>query len=221
MCVCVRWVILLLISQGPGLVHSMHRSSLWPGLKPAKTELIIGIRAARGQEATSVTMRTSPPPGFPAIEELVYSGAFPVSQLSAVDQRLDALGVAATLRAFSPFEMHNASGSSVPAVILEVEVSNHGATTLDSAALFVAVPAFVERDSARTVVGEGGGTHVPGVLTPATCRQACQANDSCSAWTLDPSGNCYVAAANKTARMPQFGEFHSNGSWSGVRNVGM
>jgi hypothetical protein len=179
----------------------------------------MGLRVSRGhEEVAAVTMRTSPPPGFPGVDELVYSGAFPVSQLSAVDRRLNALGVIATLRAYAPFEMHNASGSNVPAVVLEIEVANVGSAALDGVGFFVALPAFVERDSARTVVGTGGGEHVPGASTPAACRQACQTSDECSAWTLDPAGSCRIASANTTASMPQFAEFHApNGSWSGVR----
>ena len=70
----------LLENQGPGLIHSVHKSSLWPGGKVAKPEFVLGMRTATvavedsregtGTSTTSnsaaLTLRTSPPAGLPA-----------------------------------------------------------------------------------------------------------------------------------------------------------
>lgn len=208
----------LVENQGPGLVHSLHRSSTWPGLKMDKQELLLGLRAAPSHApSVAMTLRTSPPPGFPAAEQLTYSGAYPVAQLVVSDDRLQALGLRATLRAYAPFEVHDAATSNTPAVVFELEVTNIGLAPLEDVGFFVSLPALIERDSARTVVGEGGGTRVPNATTPAACRRACSTRQWCAAWTLDPTGGCSVAAANVTTPMPQFAEYHATGSWSGVR----
>lgn len=211
----------LVENQGPGLVHSIHRSSLWRGAKVGKPELLVGLRAARlsvaDPDAVAVTVRTAPPPGFPAADALTYSGAYPAAQLVVGHGELSKLGLVATLRSYAPLRVHDAEASNVPAVIFELELKNTGANALGSVGFFVSLPALVERDSARTVVGEGGGIRVPTAATAAACRTACSSTAWCAAWSLDPSTGCAIAAINASKPLPQFAEYHANGSWSGVR----
>ena len=72
----------LVENQGPGLVHSLHRSSLWHGGKVGKPDFMLGLRAteAPGSAASTsgapvaIIMRTAPPPGLrdSAVDVLTY-----------------------------------------------------------------------------------------------------------------------------------------------------
>jgi non-lysosomal glucosylceramidase len=75
----------------------------------------------KGSPAKSWALRTDPPRGLPAVGEIEYSGAFPVSRLQYKDPQLPIL---VTLYAYSEFYPRDAAASGTPAAIFTFELSN-------------------------------------------------------------------------------------------------
>jgi hypothetical protein len=221
----------LLENQGPGLIHTYHKSSLWPGGKVDKPEFLLGLRAAvaspGGATASScraaLTLRTAPPADLPAADALIYSGAWPAAQLRVSDTRLGPaahqLPLNATFRAYSPLRLRDAASSNTPSLVLELQATNAGSEPLDVSFLAV-LPAFTERDQGRinhttAATTSFSATGAQGGEWNATgCRQACAALrfPNCAVWTVS-QGQCRLGNATVAATSI---EYYEKGSWSGV-----
>ena len=53
----------LLENQGPGLIHTVHKGSHWPGGKVAKPEFVLGMRAAAASTPSAQTAGSAAPAG--------------------------------------------------------------------------------------------------------------------------------------------------------------
>ena len=83
---------------------------------------------AAGEPACTRALQTHPPGYLPAIEEIEYAGAYPVSRLRFRDAELP---VEVQLFAYSPLELGDAEASGWPAIIFSFLLRNPGAGDLD------------------------------------------------------------------------------------------
>jgi non-lysosomal glucosylceramidase len=68
-----------------------------------------------------VLLRTSPPLNLPAVQQMTYSGAFPVSKWEITDSRIP---VEADLYAFPEIHIGDVEKSATPTVIFALNVKN-------------------------------------------------------------------------------------------------
>jgi non-lysosomal glucosylceramidase len=79
------------------------------------------------------TLRTQPPENLPAITQIEYSGAFPVSRLRFSDPDCP---VVLSLYAYSEFYPRDAEASATPAIIFTFELHNPSGQSVDATLLF-------------------------------------------------------------------------------------
>ena len=92
------------------------------GTKIQIDDTFFAVRVQQGDaQANAWVLRTQPPADLPAIDQIEYSGAFPVSRLKYSDPLLP---VGITLYAYSEFHLHDAAASATPAAIFTFEISN-------------------------------------------------------------------------------------------------
>lgn len=113
------------------------------GLKEAfstgkKTQIRDAYLALRVKESSgnsvAVALRTDPlPDGQSTIEEIDYSGSFPVSRLSFKDDRIP---LDATLFAYSEFRMRDAERSATPCALFSLELRNPTNNPIEASFLF-------------------------------------------------------------------------------------
>lgn len=105
------------------------------GEKVQMDEALFGIRIHRQNGKAYVSaLRTRPPSGLPAIQQIQYSGDFPVSRLRFRDPNLV---LTADLYAYSEFKPGNADASSTPAAIFTFLLGNPSRETMDASLLFL------------------------------------------------------------------------------------
>jgi non-lysosomal glucosylceramidase len=105
------------------------------GAKVQLDDALFGIRTAgSGQPAYVSTLRTQPPQGLPAIQQIQYSGDFPVSRLRFSDPKLP---VSLDLYAYSEFKPHDVNASSTPAAIFTFLLKNTSRQTVRTSLLFI------------------------------------------------------------------------------------
>jgi len=83
--------------------------------------------------ARSWTLRTHPPKSLPAIEQIEYGGAHPVSRLRFADP---ALPVSVTLYARSELHLRDADASATPAILFDFVLENPTDQAVDVSLLF-------------------------------------------------------------------------------------
>ena len=95
---------------------------------------VFGVRIKSTQGSKAALLRTHPPKGFPGVEALAYSGAYPVSKLSVVDE--DFYGISIDLYAFGTLHTRDTAASFVPAVTFTLNIQNPTDTNVDISFLF-------------------------------------------------------------------------------------
>ena len=104
------------------------------GGKVQLKEALFGLRTKiAGENPNAWAIRTHAPEGLPSIEQLEYSGAFPVSRLRLVDS---ALPIEAELYAYCEFRMTDTEECTTPAVIFSFKLNNPGASEVETSLLF-------------------------------------------------------------------------------------
>ncbi len=97
-------------------------------------DAFFAIRTSRaGFDPHAYTIRTTPPTKLPAIEGLRYSGAFPVSRLQLVDERIL---LSVSLYAYGMIDMHNTGESSTPAVVFSFLLANPTDEPVETSVMF-------------------------------------------------------------------------------------
>jgi non-lysosomal glucosylceramidase len=105
------------------------------GEKIQLAEALFGIRVRRGKGKQFVsTLRTRPPSGLPAIQQIQYSGDFPVSRLRFTDPRMQ---LSLQLYAYSEFKPFDADASATPAAIFTFLLQNSTQQTMSTSILFL------------------------------------------------------------------------------------
>ncbi len=105
------------------------------GTKIQRNDALFGIRVRpSGGIAHTSTLRTHPPGGLPAVAQIEYSGAFPVSRLRFSDP---VLPITADLYAYSEFRPRDADASATPAAIFTFLLRNPSSQPLETSLLFL------------------------------------------------------------------------------------
>ena len=92
---------------------------LGPG---ALDKAVLGVRVSSSLGTKAALLRTHPPPGYPGVKGLSYSGSFPVSRLSVRDERF--FGVEMDLFAYGTLRPRKTDLSFVPGVTFTLSVKN-------------------------------------------------------------------------------------------------
>ena len=87
------------------------------------------MRVRSPQGSKSALLRTHPPSGFPGVEALAYSGVYPVSKLSVIDEGF--YGITMDLYAFGTLHARKTAASFVPAVTFTLNIKNPTKTAVD------------------------------------------------------------------------------------------
>jgi non-lysosomal glucosylceramidase len=103
------------------------------GTKVRIDDAFLAAKIIDGKKSTSWTLRTQPPSDLPAIAQIEYSGAFPVSRLKFSDPDCP-IGI--TLYAYSEFHPHNSAASATPAILFTFVLSNPTSRVIDATLLF-------------------------------------------------------------------------------------
>ena len=105
------------------------------GEKVQLDDALFGIRVAQPDGKAYVSaLRTQPPSGLPAIQQIRYSGDFPVSRLRFSDPDL---AISADLYAYSEFKPRDADASATPAAIFTFLLGNPSRQTIQASLLFL------------------------------------------------------------------------------------
>ena len=148
-------------------------------------DMLLGVRVGGVARA----LRTAPPPFAAGVDQIAYSGAYPLSRLAASAADLP-FGV--TLYAYSKLVPGDPAASAAPAVAFTLALSNPTAAPVNVSLMF-ALPLAAVNDCARTTKTPlGNATAVAGY---ADCLAACAATSGCASWTYSgPAGTCVLAA---------------------------
>ena len=95
---------------------------------------MFGVRVESEHGSKSALLRTHPPKGFPGVQAMAYSGAYPVSKLTVVDDSF--YGISFDLYAFGTLHTRKTTASLVPAVTFTLNIQNPTDTTVDISFLF-------------------------------------------------------------------------------------
>ncbi|ANW95304.1 hypothetical protein AXE80_02935 [Wenyingzhuangia fucanilytica] len=87
----------------------------------------------KNKEVVATTLRTHPPKGLPAIDQIEYSGSFPVSKLTLTDSKLP---VEAKLYAYSEYKIRDPKASATPCALFSIELHNPNETSAQTSFLF-------------------------------------------------------------------------------------
>lgn len=105
------------------------------GEKVQLDDALFGIRTVKNDQVSYVsTLRTRPPAGLPAVQQIQYSGDFPVSRLRFSDPKLP---VSVELYAYSEFRPRDVDASSTPAAIFTFLLKNTSRQTVRASLLFL------------------------------------------------------------------------------------
>jgi len=175
-------------------------------------DAMLGISAS----GTARAVRTHPPAYAAAngVDSITYSGSYPVSRLAIADAGLAAVGVSATVFAFSTLRPGDIPGSAFPAVVFSAVLSNTG-TAASNASLLVQMPFGGVADCARPPSGAQGSTAV-GVTDAQSCARACAAApvSTCASWTFDGAATCSMVNAVAWSVYKPRSSCGVRGSWS-------
>ncbi|QUI23995.1 hypothetical protein HZI73_17575 [Vallitalea pronyensis] len=111
------------------------------GLKKIVDEAMFYVWIKReGKEPLLKTLRTHPPAFAPAIDQITYSGAYPIARLVCTD---DALPMTISLYAYSECNLYNEQASATPAVTFSFILENKVEEDLEMSLMFV-LPNVIE-----------------------------------------------------------------------------
>ena len=134
------------------------------GGKVQLNEALFGLRVeAEGLPARAWALRTHAPGDLPSIEQIEYSGSFPVSRLRFSDRELP---LVVDLYAYSEFHIGNAEASATPAAIFSFQLHNPLDKTVRTSLLFH-LPNHIEGDFTGErclVLTRGGNDSIGGSM---------------------------------------------------------
>ena len=179
------------------------------GEKVQIDDALFGVRISQQNGKVYVSaLRTSPPAGLPAIQQIQYSGDFPVSRLRFTDPNL---AITANLYAYSEFKPRDADASSTPAAIFTFLLSNPSRQTIHASLLFL-LPNHT--DGSATVNGgltftRDGKLPLSGTIAVRTVgsnidAEAATASDLRSLWKFFAAGESITRAGLK-GEAPRYG----------------
>lgn len=113
--------------RADGSIHEWTLENQSPGgsvkLGPgALDKAVLGVRVSSPMGSKAALLRTHPPPGYPGVEALSYSGSFPVTKLSLKNDSF--FGLEIDLFAYGTLRPRQTDLSFVPAVAFTLSVGN-------------------------------------------------------------------------------------------------
>lgn len=153
---------------------------------------------------------------LPGVATLVYSASHPVTRLEIQDEALGSLN--ATLYAYTPFQMWNASSSGVPAVAFTLVADNRKGTQPVALDFMLSSPTFSERGIARTCTPTGScasecqpssETRTHTAQSAKDCKALCAKDGRCASWSLNRTVCTISSAIERTVAQ-------QDGMWSGT-----
>ncbi|XP_078367102.1 uncharacterized protein LOC144651095 isoform X2 [Oculina patagonica] len=174
--------------RADGSIHEWTLENQSPGgsvkLGPgALDKTVFGVRVSSSLGTQAALLRTHPPPGYPGVQGLSYSGSFPVSRLSVRDERF--FGVEMDLFAYGTLRARKTDSSFVPGVTFTLSVKNPTEKAVNVSFL-LNIPLGEQPDTSRD--GNNIETIVD-VESSAQCAAMCNEDDRCLAWSYDKN-NC-------------------------------
>ncbi|HEX4022675.1 MAG TPA: GH116 family glycosyl-hydrolase [Acidobacteriaceae bacterium] len=184
------------------------------GEKVQLDDALFGIRISQqnGKSYTS-TLRTKPPCGLQAIEQIQYSGDFPVSRLRFSDPDLK---VPVDLYAYSEFKPRDADASATPAAIFTFLLSNPSRHDIHASLLFL-LPNHMDGSAAvnggLTFIRDGklplSGTIAVRAVGSDIQEEAATASDFRSLWKSFAAGKSIIGAGLK-GEAPRYGALNAS-----------
>lgn len=113
--------------RADGSIHEWTLENQSPGgsvkLGPgALDKAVLGVRVSSPMGSKAALLRTHPPPGYPGVEALSYSGSFPVTKLSMKNDSF--FGLEIDLFAYGTLRPRQTDLSFVPGVAFTLSVAN-------------------------------------------------------------------------------------------------
>jgi len=194
--------------RGDGSMHEWTIANQSPG-GAAKVGLFDDAMFGVKVGDSAKVLRTHPPRsaaenGISGVEEISYSGAYPVSRLSVTDSAIAAQNV--KLFAHSRLSPNDLAHSAAPGVVFSLNVENPTDDAVEVEFMFN-LPISIEENTRR--VSEGGKV-IGGVESALGCLHHCNDDDSCTSWWLK-SSNCTLYANTPPLNS------HDDGAFSGVK----
>ena len=123
--------------RADGSLHdwNIYNNSPAYGEKNQMDDALFGIRISQqGGKVFACSLRTKPPSGLRAIQQIQYSGDFPIARLRFSDPKLL---VTTDLYTYSEFKPRDAEASATPAAIFTFLVHNSLPQTVHASLLFL------------------------------------------------------------------------------------
>eukprot|EP00048_Salpingoeca_helianthica_P016203 m.230998 g.230998 ORF g.230998 m.230998 type:complete len:1044 (-) comp18208_c0_seq1:66-3197(-) len=166
------------------------------------------VRSAEVPDGTTRALRTHAPPFATGVDQLAYSGSYPLARLRVID---DSVSLEPTLYAYSRLIPSDEVASAVPAVAFTLTVRNAGAAPA-RAALFFNLPFGAINDCARLSTASPSGTATP---SATACMHACAEAKApaCAAWSYNGS-HCFHETSVPHSVFRDGWHCGVNGAWS-------
>lgn len=104
------------------------------GSKTNVEEAFLAIRTQRGNASPqAITLRTNPPASLPAVETMGFAGAYPVTRLRPMDDRIP---LRTALFAYTPFRGQDLALTQTPAIVFSFLLSNPTNDPVETSVLF-------------------------------------------------------------------------------------
>ncbi|KAK3748066.1 hypothetical protein QZH41_014759 [Actinostola sp. cb2023] len=150
---------------------------------------LLGVHVTRKNTSEAALLRTHPPQGYPGVEALSYSGAYPVTKLTPVGRITDQLKM--DLYAYSSFQQRNPYHSAIPSVAFTLSLENQDQHEPMNVSFLLNLPLGYQDDTIR--IGDNFGEVVfTKKILPSQCAKACAKMPKCMAWTTNGPTACLL-----------------------------
>jgi non-lysosomal glucosylceramidase len=184
------------------------------GDKVQLDDALFGIRVSRENgKAYASALRSRPPWGLPAIQQIQYSGDFPVSRLQFSDPDLP---ISVSLYAYSEFKPRDADASCTPAAIFTFFVRNPSTQPIHASLLFL-LPNHMRGTAVATrgltFIRRGelplSGTMTVRIVGNDISQEAATASDLRTLWKSFAAGKP-ITSAGLQGEAPRYGASTAN-----------
>jgi non-lysosomal glucosylceramidase len=179
------------------------------GEKVQIEDALFGIRTVEANGKVFVSaLRIHPPAGIPAIQQIQYSGEFPVSRLKFNDPKLS---VAVDLYAYSEFKLRDPDASATPAAIFTFVLRNPTTHTIPTSLVFMLpnrIDGHVQLSHGLTFLRDGklplSGSIAVCTVGSVEKSEAAAGSESKTLWNAFSSGES-IGTAIMPEEAPRYG----------------
>lgn len=169
-------------------------------------DALFGLRVRpEGEAAQAWALRTQPPAGIPAIEQIEYAGSFPVSRLRFSDPLLP---LKVDLYAYCEFHPGDAKASATPAVIFTFNLRNPSAKAVETEIMFslpnhIAGELTMERGLRLESPGKGPTSGTLAVRVNGTILTSCGGGELPGLWQQFAADGRFAALPKQSGKPNQ------------------